>query len=63
MYISITKVDCSFISDVFSNWKEGPVKFRMHDGSECHKRRSSDWRRFPPLRVTWERRSQRGTLR
>ncbi|KAH3883762.1 hypothetical protein DPMN_007729 [Dreissena polymorpha] len=37
MYISITKVDGSFISDGFSNWKEGPVQFREHDGSECHK--------------------------
>ena len=32
--IGNTKVEGSFISDGFSNWKEGPVKFRKHDGSE-----------------------------
>ncbi|KAH3877644.1 hypothetical protein DPMN_001519 [Dreissena polymorpha] len=31
------KVHGSFISDGFSNWKQGPVKFWKHDGSECHK--------------------------
>ncbi|KAH3700256.1 hypothetical protein DPMN_075229 [Dreissena polymorpha] len=35
--IGNTKVDGSFISDGFSNWKQGPVKFWKHDGSECHK--------------------------
>ncbi|XP_052275994.1 uncharacterized protein LOC127875176 [Dreissena polymorpha] len=35
--IGNTKVDGFFISDGFSNWKQGPVKFWKHDGSECHK--------------------------
>ncbi|XP_052249555.1 zinc finger MYM-type protein 1-like [Dreissena polymorpha] len=35
--IGNTKVDGSFISDGFSNWKAGTEKFRKHDESECHK--------------------------
>ncbi|KAH3790855.1 hypothetical protein DPMN_169063 [Dreissena polymorpha] len=35
--IDNTKVDGSFISDGFSNLKQGPVKFRKHDGSDYHK--------------------------
>ncbi|KAH3849283.1 hypothetical protein DPMN_091679 [Dreissena polymorpha] len=35
--IGNTKVDGSFISDGFSNRKQGPVKFRKRDSSDCHK--------------------------
>ncbi|KAH3709708.1 hypothetical protein DPMN_069171 [Dreissena polymorpha] len=59
--IDNTKVDGSFISDGFFNWKQGPVKFRKHDGSECHKEAVE--RRFPQLRVTCERCCQRGTAK
>ncbi|KAH3698027.1 hypothetical protein DPMN_085542 [Dreissena polymorpha] len=36
--IGNTKVDGSFISDGFFNWKAGTEKFRKHDESECHKK-------------------------
>ncbi|KAH3713447.1 hypothetical protein DPMN_073240 [Dreissena polymorpha] len=35
--IGNTKVDGGFISNGFSNWKQGPVKFWKLDGSDCHK--------------------------
>lgn len=35
--ISNSKIDGSFLSAGFSNWKDATSKFRKHQDSDCHK--------------------------